>query len=64
LETTGFDLKVELLEGDHLIAESSLLASDFDELSLGGSIRDGKKRFYGSTNLKTPEAGRTPRIAS
>lgn len=52
LETIGLDIKVELLEGDKVIAESWLVAGDFDELSLASSIQKGKRRFYGWTTLK------------
>jgi hypothetical protein len=55
LETTGLDIKVELLEGDKVVAESWLVAGNFDRLALSASLNTGKKRFYGSANLKVPE---------
>ncbi len=54
LERTGLDIKVELLDGDTVIAESWLLAGDFDVLALSSSIRSGAKRFYGSAKLDVP----------
>lgn len=52
LATTALDIKAELLEGDEVIAESWLVASDADRLRRASSVRTGPVRFYGSTNLK------------
>lgn len=60
LETTGLDIKVEVLDGDEIIAESWLLAGDFDALALSSSIQTGKKRFYGSANLNVQDNNVNP----
>ncbi len=52
LETTGLDLRVEVLRDGAVLSESWLVATDADSLGLLGSISKGRHRFYGSTNLK------------
>lgn len=55
LENVGLDIKVEVLQGEKVVAETWLVAADVDTLSLIGSIHSGSERFYGSTNLDVSE---------
>ncbi len=55
LATTALDIKVELLDGGRVVADSWLVASEADRLALlANSIRESRERFYGSTNLDVP----------
>lgn len=51
LASTGLDIKVELLKGDAVLAESTLLALDADQVSLASSLSKAQTRYYGSANL-------------
>jgi len=61
LESTGLDLRVELIKGDKTIAETSLLAADFDKLALMSSTRTGSKRSYGSASFDIDPSSFDPR---
>jgi hypothetical protein len=51
LATTGLDIRVELMKGDQVLAESWLVASNFDSLNVTTSLSRAPVRFYGSANF-------------
>lgn len=55
LKDIGLSIRVEVLRGEQVVAESRLIASDFDTLALFSSICSDSERYYGSANLVIPE---------